>query len=217
MDVPDPALQNKTFDYSPDSLLGNKYANPDYLFQKQVGVVQQVANFVTDPQVVSTFYAILYLLSLFFLSIIFYTIVRLFEIRKKEEEHTHHELEEYAHKHKEKEKAMAEDEAISRNPRWRQVLHLLFSENQNDWKLSVIEADAMLETLLGEQGYAGANLGEKLKSAGEKGFRHLNNAWDVHTVRNRVAHEGSVFELSHHEAKRAISIYEQIFREYGYI
>ena len=93
----------------------------------------------------------------------------------------------------------------------------MFSTNPNDWKLSIVEADAMLEILLGELGFVGENLGEKLKLAGEKGFRPLNRAWEVHTIRNRIAHEGSIFELSHHEAKRVIALYEQIFREFGYI
>ena len=80
-----------------------------------------------------------------------------------------------------------------------------------------MEADAMLEVLLGDLGFQGETLGERLKSSGTQGFKHLNDAWEVHTVRNRIAHEGSIFELTHHEAKRSIAMYEQIFREYGYI
>ena len=106
---------------------------------------------------------------------------------------------------------------ISKNERWRQVLHLLFSTSQNDWKLAVIEADAMLEVLLGDLGFKAETLGERLKLAGEQGFQSLSIAWEVHNVRNRIAHEGSTFELSHHEVKRIISLYEKIFREFGYI
>jgi len=112
---------------------------------------------------------------------------------------------------------LAENETISKNEKWRQVLHLLFSTSQNDWRLAVIEADAMLEALLSNLGFTGNSLGEKLKTAGEKGFRQISHAWEVHTIRNRIAHEGSVFSLSHHEAKRVIALYEQIFREFGYI
>ena len=193
------------------------YLNPEYLFGKEVGVFHSVVNFITSPNTLATYRTILFLLSLFFITVIFYCLVRVLEIRRKEEAHLHHEIAEYAKKHAEKEKELAEGEAVSKNLRWRQVLHLLFSTSPNDWKLSVIEADAMLEALLGELGYIGESMAEKLKDAGTRGFRQLNQAWEVHTIRNRIAHEGSIFELSHHEAKRVIAQYEQIFREFGHI
>ena len=201
----------------PDTVLGSKYLDPDYLFVKEVGFFQQLWDFLSNPDTVSAYQAFLFLLGIFFITIIFYSIIRIFEVRKKEESHLHHEIKEFAHLHAKKEKVLAEDEAISKNPRWRQVLHLLFSESPNDWRLSVMEADAMLEVLLGDLGFQGETLGERLKSSGTQGFKHLNDAWEVHTVRNRIAHEGSIFELTHHEAKRSIAMYEQIFREYGYI
>lgn len=201
----------------PDTVLGSKYLNPEYLFDKEVNFFQGLWDVITGPSVASTYKTILFFLGMFFITIILYSLVRVLEIRKKEHAHLEHEIEEYAHHHQEKEKNIAEDESISKNPRWRQVLHYLFSTSANDWKLAVIEADTMLELMLGERGFAGENLGEKLKRAGEQGFKQLNTAWEVHTIRNRIAHEGSIFELSHHEAKRVIALYEQMFREYGYI
>ena len=58
---------------------------------------------------------------------------------------------------------------------------------------------------------------EKLKMANQDNFPSLTNAWEVHTIRNKIAHEGLSFELSQHEAKRIIALYEQIFRQYGFI
>ena len=75
----------------------------------------------------------------------------------------------------------------------------------------------MLESLMGDLGFAGETLGDKLKSATQEKFRSLTVAWEVHTIRNRIAHEGMGFELSQHETKRVIAIYEQIFHEFGYI
>src|SRR3989344_4982210 len=198
-------------------LFESKFLDPQYLYQQEAGFFQCIWNFIQAEDTVDGYNTILFILGAFFLTIIFYALVRVVEIRKKEEAHLHHEMQEYAHHHKEKEKQMAEDEGISKNERWRQVLRLLFSASPNDWRLAIIEADSMLEDLLGQQGYRGLNLGEKLKSAGEQGFTQLNSAWQAHIARNRIAHEGSIFELSHHEAKRLIAIYEDIFRQYGYI
>ncbi len=129
----------------------------------------------------------------------------------------HNEIEEYAHHQAEKEKKKWSGDGSTRNERWTAVLNHLFSENLNDWKVAIIEADTMLEILLGQLGFVGASLGEKLKSADREKFPSLTTAWEVHTIRNRIAHEGLSFSISHHEAKRVIAMYEQMFREFGYI
>lgn len=208
-----------TFDSSilRDSIFGSKYFNPEYLFDKEVGVWNFLINFVTDPRTLETYRTILFALSLFFLAVISYTVIRLLEVRRKEREYLQHEITEYAHHQAEKEQKAGEDTAVSKNEQWRMVLNLLFSQSSNDWKLSLMEADSMLDKMLGELGYKGETLGDKLKNAGEKGFKQISNAWEAHNTRNRIAHEGSVFELSHYEAKRVIALYEQIFREFGYI
>ena len=75
----------------------------------------------------------------------------------------------------------------------------------------------MLESLLEQLGFRGASLGDRLKLANQDNFHNLTIAWDVHTIRNRIAHEGLAFELSQHEAKRVLALYERIFHDYGYI
>ena len=157
------------------------------------------------------------LLAAFFLTIILYTIFRLFEIRKKEHEHLHHEIAEYAHNQAEQEKHLHEETGGSKNERWGVTLSYLFSQHASDWKLSIIEADSMLEEMMEQLGFRGENLGEKLKNATQENFPSLSTAWEVHTIRNRIAHEGLAFEFSQHEAKRVIALYEQIFHTYGYI
>jgi len=114
-------------------------------------------------------------------------------------------------------KKLQEGEAVSKNQNWIKTLSYLFSQHQSDWKLAIIEADAMLEALMNQLGFKGETLGDKLKSADQTKFKSLTSAWEVHTIRNRIAHEGASFQLSQHEAKRVIAIYEGIFREYGFI
>ena len=86
-----------------------------------------------------------------------------------------------------------------------------------EWKLVIIEADSMFEELMNQLGFQGESLGEKLKSATQENFKGLSAAWEAHTVRNRIAHEGINFELSEREAKRVVALYEDIFRAYGFI
>ena len=165
----------------------------------------------------STFKKILSVFAIFFVAIIAYTTVRIFEVRRKEREHLRHEIEEYARHLAEKEKRKQEGEGVSKNERWNNILTHLLSTNPADWKLAVIEADLMLETLLDQLGFSGKNVGERLKAADREKFPSLTVAWEVHGIRNRIAHEGVAFELSLHEAKRGIALYEGIFREFGFI
>ena len=207
-------MQNNIFG---DSFLNSKWFNPDYLFNQGVVFFHNISDSSIPSSLVALYHTIIFFLGIFFLTLITYCAIRLFEIRKKEEVHLKHEIAEYAHHQKEKEKKKQEVETISTNPRWIKVLEYLMSGNENDWKLAVIEADSMLESLLQDMGFKGDTLGDKLKSADQTKFRNLTLAWEVHTIRNRIAHEGLSFELSQREAKRVIAIYEQIFRNYGFI
>lgn len=159
---------------------------------------------------------VLGLLSIFFMFVISYCAVRLMEIRRKEHHHLDHEIAEYAHHQREKERKAA-SEASTKNERWRSVITHLASNNINDWKLAIIEADAMLDSLLTQLGFEGESMGEKLKKVTKERFRNLDMAWEAHTFRNKIAHQGSEFGFSHVEAKRIVTLYEHMFRDYGYI
>lgn len=202
-----------------DSFLSSKYFNPDYLFTKLSAFYSDVSNFSINNvgDIIAVFHTILFFLAIFFIAIVAYTTVRMFEIRAKEHKHLLHELEEYAHHQAQKEKKLQEGDAVSKNDRWIKTLTYLFSQHGSDWKLAVIEADSMLEELMTNMGFKGETLGDKLKSATQENFRNLTAAWEVHTIRNRIAHEGASFDLTQREAKRVVAIYEQIFREFGYI
>lgn len=202
------------------SFLSSKYFDPAYLFSKGYTFFQNLFSFSfsISNDVKNVFYFIVFLLATFFLFVISYCVVRLLEIRKKEHAHLEHELAEYARHQAERERR-AQDGSYggSNNPKWVKTLNYVFSNNSGDWKLAIIEADSILDDLLDQLGFKGESLGEKLKMANQENFRNLSTAWEVHTIRNRIAHEGSVFNLSQHEAKRIIALYEKIFRQYGHI
>ena len=158
---------------------------------------------------------LLSIFSIYFIFLISYCVVRIFEIRKKEKEHQEHEIALYAKHQKNNNEHNVEN--TSKNLRWNKVLKLVFSTIPSDWKLAVIEADSLLDTFLSQMGFKGDNLGDKLKNSDRDKFPGLTLAWEVHNIRNKIAHEGSSFELPQREAKRVIAIYEIIFRGSGFI
>jgi len=214
MSLPQTANTNNSGDFS---FLHSQYLDPNYWFDKEETFVRAVFHTLFNHSVLDLLYTLMTIFSIFFLTLISYCLVRLFEIRKKEEEHLEHEIAEYAHHIREHEKKQAAEGAISRNPRWVETIQYISSTNPADWKLAIIEADSMLEALMADLGFAGQTLGEKLRSATQETFPQLTTAWEVHAIRNRIAHEGLAFEISHYEAKRTIALYENIFRQYGFI
>jgi hypothetical protein len=101
--------------------------------------------------------------------------------------------------------------------RWRKIVALADSDNQNDWKQAIIDADSILDDMLSKMNYHGDDLGSKLRGATKADFKTLDQAWSAHKVRNDIAHEGSNFMLSKHEAKRIVNLYKQVFEEFFYI
>jgi len=160
---------------------------------------------------------LIYIFILFLIAIIIYSVIRIFEIRKREKEYTNQKIKEYAEKQKQKAEVKTSEQNISRNEAWVRVLKYLNNDNESDWRMAIIDADKMLDTLTDQLNLPGENLGEKLKAADRERFQTLNQAWDAHNVRNRVAHEGTAYVLTKREADRVIALYEQVFREFAYI
>lgn len=99
------------------------------------------------------------------------------------------------------------------NPHWERVIEHINSTNSSDWRLSIIEADVILDDVLKSKGYHGDSLGERLKSVDKSDMLTLDAAWEAHKVRNQVAHQGADFNLSERDAKHVIALYESVFKE----
>lgn len=114
-----------------------------------------------------------------------------------------------------------EDEAampiVNKNAKWERVLTHINSANASDWRLAIIEADIMLDELLRAQGYHGDSLGEMLKAVERSDMLTLDNAWEAHKIRNEIAHAGSDYLLNERDAKRAVGLFESVFKEFKII
>ncbi|PIP73707.1 MAG: hypothetical protein COW88_01115 [Candidatus Lloydbacteria bacterium CG22_combo_CG10-13_8_21_14_all_47_15] len=100
---------------------------------------------------------------------------------------------------------------------WHKIVDQSQSTNPNDWRLSIIEADVMLDELLDVQGYTGDTMADKMKQVELSDFNTIDDAWEAHKARNRIAHEGSRYELNQREVRRIIELYERVFREFHFI
>jgi hypothetical protein len=181
--------------------------NLDWLFLKIYNLFTKGIQIHVGPHngLVNTIVFILSLIAVIFLAVTIYSVMRLKE-RNHENHKRYHEAIHAAgaHKHTKQD-----------NKKWTTVIAHIKSTHSSDWRLAIIEADNMLDTLTQELGLVGADLGERLKYASVSHFKTLDAAWEAHKVRNKIAHEGLSFDLPYRDAKKAIEQYESVFREFN--
>ncbi len=110
-----------------------------------------------------------------------------------------------------------EEAPEKRAARWAEITRHLDGENPIEWKMAIIEADALLDDIMKGIGYKGDTLAERLKSVEPSDFDNLQNVWAAHKIRNRLVHEPGKVKLSRNEAKSAVGKYEKALKELKYI
>ena len=119
--------------------------------------------------------------------------------------------------HKYKPLSVVPQELQVKNDRWNRVLEHLDSGSPNDWRLAILEADILLDDIVETMYLPGDTLGERLKAVERSDFETIDQAWEAHKVRNKLAHEGGDYVLTQREAKRVINLYKQVFDEFHFI
>lgn len=104
---------------------------------------------------------------------------------------------------------MTRSAAISR---WEKICARLESENPSQYKVAVLEADAMADGVLGEIGFSGATMGDKLVSVHDGQLESKDDLLEAHAIRNRIVHEKD-FDVSSEVAKQQLDRYRQFFDE----
>ncbi len=180
--------------------------NIEWLFLQIYNFFTEGIHFSGDSGFVRTIVFLLSLISVLFFGVIVYSVIRLKERRKIEKDKFHERVE-----------AMKEVKKEKKNDRWNAVIEHISSTKEGDWRIAIIEADSMLDQLTKDMGLIGVDLGDRLRHAPTGDFATLDNAWEAHKLRNRIAHEGLNFKLEYREAKKAIEMFESVFMEFGVI
>ena len=181
------------------------YLNVEFLFYRIVKLLEILWGAIVNGGIFNFFSIVLGIIGVLMAVLIAYTYLRIKEI----EDAKHHELE--------KEGIEPEPVVQKQNERWESIERHMDTESEAEWRQAILEADIILDDMVARMGYKGENLGERLKNIEPSDFKTLQNAWEAHKVRNRIAHEGSEYVLSRHEAKRVIELYKSVFQEFEYI
>lgn len=154
----------------------------------------------------SLFSALSLFISLLLAILVAYCIIRIEQIRKHERE----KLAAAAH-------PVAARDVSRTQLRWSRIVEEAGSDNEQNWRLAILEADIMLNELLDSLGYKGDTMADKMRQVEKGDFNTIDLAWEAHRARNAIAHQGLGAPLSSREARRIIGLYEKIFREFKFI
>lgn len=109
-----------------------------------------------------------------------------------------------------------EAETAKDHSRWAHIQELIESGQPRDWREAIMEADIMLDDMLQERGYTGQTTADRLNML-PSNVSSMQDAWEAHKVRNRIAHEGSAFPLDEQLAYHTVKQFERVFKEFGEI
>ncbi|MFH1979041.1 MAG: hypothetical protein ABII97_01485 [Patescibacteria group bacterium] len=184
-----------------------KYLNLEYFYYKIFVFLSEGRNIITEGifegEIPSWLVFFASFLSLLFAVGIVYNIWKIFKIRKKQ-------IGEYV-------RIITEDKPEDRITKWDLIKKRLDSENPSDWKQAILEADSLVDDIIKKIGYRGETFGERLSNITLAQFKCLNKVWEAHKIRNRIAHEGTNFQLNKLQAERVIGMYEEALIEMEYI
>jgi hypothetical protein len=104
----------------------------------------------------------------------------------------------------------AADVPVSRSrlkKQWKAVRDRLKSDNPSEYKVALLEADALVDKVLGNIGYKGENMAERLAQVTPEQMEDVEALREAHQLRNRVVFEQD-FALGREQAEKALGVYE---------
>ncbi len=95
---------------------------------------------------------------------------------------------------------------------WEKIKQRFDADDEAFWKLGVIEADKLVDTVMKAHGFIGDTMGERMKGASEASIPSLNDLWRVHRLRNHLVHTAD-FNINKAQSQKAMNIYTTVLNE----
>lgn len=96
--------------------------------------------------------------------------------------------------------------------KWAAIIKKLETEDGSQYKVAVLEADAMVDDILMRIGYNGESMTERLRDVTEAQIENVVALREAHEVRNKIIQDES-FAIDFEESKRVLGIYEDYLKE----
>ncbi len=99
---------------------------------------------------------------------------------------------------------------------WKQIQKRFESEDQNNWKLAILEVDHILNEILKMSGYLGDSLNEKLEIITPVQLANIEDVKLAHRIKNKIDKDPTD-EITRQETEEAIAIYKEAFKQLNLI
>lgn len=91
---------------------------------------------------------------------------------------------------------------------WEKIIKRLDSDLESEYKLTIIDADNLLNSCLQNLGYGGATLEDKLAKINAVILPNVAAVKETRVIRNKIVHDPD-FKISKDDAKKVLAVYEK--------
>lgn len=102
------------------------------------------------------------------------------------------------------------DPALAKH--WQVIVEKASIPTPDNLRLSIIEADSLVDSFLKSAGYIGDTMADRLSQISSQGIKSVNPMWDAHRLRNMLVHTPGV-SVSPQEARGALTAFENFLKE----
>jgi len=99
---------------------------------------------------------------------------------------------------------------------WKKIRQRVDSKNVSQFKVAILEADAIVDDILKKIGYAGNDMAERLEQIKPGQFDYLEELKNIHQIRNRIVHEED-FVVDKKLTEETLDMYEKVLRYLEFI
>ncbi|MDH4330603.1 MAG: hypothetical protein OEV93_03570 [Candidatus Moranbacteria bacterium] len=96
--------------------------------------------------------------------------------------------------------------------KWSGITSRLNSDNVSQYKVSILEADKIVEDVLSKTGYSGENMTEKLKNVTVSQIGNIEDLRRAHEIRNDIIYDKN-YDIDLEKAREVLNIYEEYLKE----
>jgi len=98
------------------------------------------------------------------------------------------------------------------NKKWQKVRNRLELQSDAEYKLAIIDAEDILDGVLGRLGYKGETLGDKLRILTPAQLSNLDKLLEAHQIRNNIVYDPD-YRFSLDRAQRILEVYEKVLQD----
>ena len=95
---------------------------------------------------------------------------------------------------------------------WTKIQKRCESGKEDDYKLALIEADALLENVFKTMGYKGESMADYLNQLDSSVLPGIDQVREAHQMRNNIVHDPD-YKLNPEIGRKTFGVYEQAFRD----